>query len=197
MYRLQCAFMPCTLLAAAPSVIGAATELPSGATLTALAEPCQLGQDRTMRPVALLGTLAVAALAVVALAQAQRHPEQALGGDGAAALALQLVAGLGAYAAGLDLALRRSATRSGALLAASGIALLLGAAPLPDAGGALLFTAALALGTFAPLLAGAAAACHPVADRLGTAVVAAAAGAIAALGLLPAVVFDPGASGCF
>jgi signal transduction histidine kinase len=151
-----------------------------------------------MRLVALLGTLAVAALAVVALTQAQHHPEQALGGDGAGALALQLVAGLGAYAAGLDLALRRSATRSGALLCASGVALLLGAAPLPDAGGALLFTAALALGTFAPLLAGAAAAAHPAAPRpLGTAIVAVAALAVVALGLLPAAVFDPEASGCF
>jgi signal transduction histidine kinase len=147
-----------------------------------------------MRPVALLGTLAVAALAVVALAQAQRHPEQALGGDGAGALALQLVAGLGAYAAGIDLALRRSATASGALLALSGIALLLGAAPLPDAGGALLFTAALAFGAFAPLLAGAAAVCQPIAER---SIVAAAAMAVAALGLLPAAVFDPSQSGCF
>jgi hypothetical protein len=150
-----------------------------------------------MRAVALLGTLAVAALAAVALSRAQQHPEQALGGGGVGALALQLVAGLGAYAAGLDLALRRNAARSGALLAASGVALLLGAAPLPDAGGPLLFTAALAFGTFAPLLAGAAAACHPQAGRLGTAIVAGTAAAIAALGVFPALVFDPEASGCF
>ena len=145
-----------------------------------------------------LGTTAVAALGVAALVQAHRRPDQSIGGAGAGALALQLAAGLGACAAGLDLALRRSLLASGALLAASGTALFLGAFPLPEAGGALLFTAALAGGAFAPALAGVAALCHPVAGRrLGAIVAGATVGTILVLGILPAATFDPAASGCF
>src|SRR4051794_40525663 len=79
--------------------------------------------------------------------------------------ALGLVAGLAIFGAGADLALRRAQLAAGALLAGSGLALQLGGVPLPDAGSAALFTAALAGGAFAPALAGAAAVCAPVAGR--------------------------------
>src|SRR5262245_11379655 len=131
----------------------------SGSTLTWVALACQLGQDRSMkapqRVALVVGTPIVAAIGAVAVVQAHRHPEQAVGGAGAGALALQLIAGLGACAAGADLTLRRSARLSGAFLVGSGVALLLGAVPQPEAGSAALFTAALACGTFAPALAGA------------------------------------------
>src|SRR5262249_13326368 len=97
----------------------------SGSTLTGVAIACQLGQARPMtapqRRVVGLGAAAVAALGAAVLVQAQRHPEQALGGGSAGALALQLAAGLGACAAGADLAIRGTQRRSGALLAASGV----------------------------------------------------------------------------
>jgi signal transduction histidine kinase len=145
-----------------------------------------------------LAAAIVAALGVAVLVQAQRHPDQAPGGAGAGALALQLAAGLGACAAGAELAMRRSMRLSGALLAASGTALLLGAVPLPEAGGAVPFTAALAGGAFAPALAGAAALCHPIAPRrLGPLALVATVAAIALLGVLPTAAFDPAASGCF
>ena len=145
-----------------------------------------------------LGTAVVAALGVAALVQANRHPDQALAGGAAGALALQLAAGLGAYGAGADLALRGRPRLSGVLLAASGIALLLGGVPLPEAGGPALFTAALVAGSCAPALAGAAAVCHPfVGRRLGALVAGTAATTVLALGVLPAATFDPTASGCF
>ena len=145
-----------------------------------------------------LGISAVCALGIAALLQARRHPGEALGGAGAGAVLLQFAAGLGAFAAGLDLALRRSARSSGALLAASGAAVFLGAVPLPEAGSAPLFSAALAAGTLSPALAGAAALCHRVPPRrYRPALVAIGATSIVALGLLPAATFDPGTSGCF
>src|SRR3954464_11236696 len=97
-----------------------------------------------------LGTAAVAALAVAALLQAHRHPEQALGGGGAAAAVLQVAAGVGVWLAGLAVALRGGDRVAGTLLAATGPALHRGAVPLPQAGGALLFTAALVGAAGAP-----------------------------------------------
>src|SRR4051812_29991021 len=81
-------------------------------TLTGLASACQLREDRVMgaarRSVAVLATAIVAALGIAALVHAQRHPDQALGGAGAGAWALQFAAGVGAWMAGVHLALRRS-----------------------------------------------------------------------------------------
>src|SRR4051812_8263233 len=93
-----------------------------------------------------LATPVVIALGCAALVQSQRHPELAIGGGGPWAAALQLAAGLGTFAAGADLALRRSLRLPGALLLASGVALLLGMVPPPEGGSAALFTAALAFG---------------------------------------------------
>jgi signal transduction histidine kinase len=147
-----------------------------------------------------IATAAVVALGLAALMQAHRRPDQALGGANTAAFLLQFAAGLGAWLAGIDLALRWSMRASGALLAVTGPAVFLGAVPLPEAGGALLFTAALAGGACAPALAGAAALRHPaIARRHLDALVAGGtvAGAVIVLGLLPTATFDPQASGCF
>src|SRR4051812_3378949 len=145
-----------------------------------------------------LALLVTAALVGCAgLLDAQGHPEDAIGGASVWAAALQLAAGLGACAAGADLALRRSLALPGTLLAAGGLALLLGSAPLPGSAGAALFSAALLLGAFAPVLAGSAAVCTPVAGRLGALLVTVTLAAIATFGLLETATFDPSAAGCF
>src|SRR3954467_9946173 len=133
-----------------------------------------------------LATAARAGLGAAVLVQVHAHRDEAVGGGTAAAVWLQLAAALGTWAAGLDLALRGRAGLSGALLAAAGPALLLGAVPLPSAGGALLFTAALAGGAGAAPLAGGAGLLHPAPARRLDVVVAGAAvaGAIVVLGLV-------------
>jgi signal transduction histidine kinase len=144
----------------------------------------------------IVGTAAVIALALFALVQARQHPADALGGASPAALVLVLAAGLGAWAAGLYLAARRSARLGGAALAAAGPTLFLAELPQPQSGGALAFTAALAFGATAPALAATAALAYP----RRTAVWAGAAALAATglwLGLLPALTFDPQATGCF
>ena len=82
---------------------------------------------------------------------------------------LELAAGLGLWTAGIVVALRHSARPAGVLLAAAGPALFLGELPLPEAGGAFLFTAALVGGAAASTLAAAGscsrAARPPVAGR--------------------------------
>jgi hypothetical protein len=100
---------------------------------------------------------AVAGLGTAALLAAHRHPDESLGGGAAPFLALQLLAGLGASGAGVHLARQRSTRIAGMLLLATGIAVSLEQLPLPDSGGALLFTAALAGGAMTSALAGAAA----------------------------------------
>jgi signal transduction histidine kinase len=149
------------------------------------------------RALLLLAASLVVSAGAAALVQAERHPELSIGGAGAWAGALQLAAGLGACAAGADLALRRALWLPGGLLATSGLALLLGSAPLSEPGGAALFTAALAFGTFAPVLAGAAAVSTPVIGRIDAALLAAVLADVLVLGLLVTATFDPVATGCF
>jgi signal transduction histidine kinase len=140
-----------------------------------------------------------AALVVVAVNQAREHPDLAPGGTGAAALAIQLAAGLALAAAAVHTARRRELALAGALLVAvAGLALHV----LPEpSDGAALFTLAL-VGAGVPAAAAAhAGLLHPrgrTAGRLDRA--AAAAGyavTVGLLGLLPALVFDPRRSGCF
>jgi hypothetical protein len=104
-----------------------------------------------------LAGLAVAGLGTVALLAAHRHPDESLGGGAAPFLALQLLAALGAWGAGVHLARQRSKRIAGTLLAATGVAVFLEQLPLPDSGGAVLFTAALAGGAMTSALAGTAA----------------------------------------
>jgi signal transduction histidine kinase len=141
----------------------------------------------------------VAALAVAVAVNAARRPADAVGGAGAAALALQIGTALALWAAGLQLALRRGARVSGWLIAATGPALLAGALPLPDAGGAALFALGLAAGLAAPALIGCAALLHPAPSRRfpDLTLAGAALAASFATGIVPAVLFDPRATGCF
>src|SRR5262249_43829724 len=102
------------------------------------------------------------------------------------------LAALAAYAAGLDLVVRRRAWVAGAALALAGPALLLAELPQPRSGGAVWLTAALVLGATAPAVAGAAA--GPGARAASLAAVSATA---VWLGLLPTLTFDPVGTGCF
>jgi signal transduction histidine kinase len=153
---------------------------------------------RSIGPV--LPAIAVAGLGAAALLAADRHPDQSLGGRAVPSLALQLLAGLGAAGAGTYLARRRFAPMAGRLLLATGVAVFLEQLPLPDSGGALLFTAALAAGAMTSALAGAAglAATTPR-QRLVDTLVGCTAIACSALllGVLATATFDPRATGCF
>jgi hypothetical protein len=143
---------------------------------------------------------AIAVFGVATLVSAYRTPGETLGGGAPAALALQLLAGLGASSAGAYLAWRGTHRRAGILLLATGLAVFLGQLPLPGTAGAVLFTAALVGGSMTSALAGAAALAAPgVPRRLPDALVVGAALAVTALvlGLLPTVLFDPRANGCF
>jgi signal transduction histidine kinase len=147
-----------------------------------------------------LGAAAVAGLGTAALLAAHRHPDESLGGGAAPFLALQLLAGLGASSAGAHLARQHSTRVAGLLLLAAGVAVFLEQLPLPDSGGALLFTAALAGGALTSALAGTAAlaAASPRLRHLDALVGGAALAASGlVLGVLPAATFDPKATGCF
>ena len=98
---------------------------------------------------------AVIALAAATLLAADRHPGETLGGDTWAALALQAGAALALFAAGASIVVIRSAWLPGSLIALSGVAVLLAAIPLPEAGGAFLFSAGYVGGALAAALAGA------------------------------------------
>ncbi|HEY6892370.1 MAG TPA: hypothetical protein VI300_31485, partial [Solirubrobacter sp.] len=136
---------------------------------------------RLRQPAVLLLSAAVSGLGVIALIEAHLHPSESVGGGGAAALVLQLVAGLALWGGGLHLALHRSNAASGALLAAAGPALFLGQLPQPESGGSLLFTAALVGGGLVTTLAGAAAVLQARPRRRVDSLFAAAALATAAL----------------
>jgi signal transduction histidine kinase len=143
---------------------------------------------------------AVAGLGTAALLAAHRHPDESLGGGAESFLALQLIAGLGASGAGVHLARQQSTRIAGLLLSATGAAVFLEQLPLPDSGGALLFTAALAGGAMTSALAGAAGlAATGQGLRHLDAVISGAALAASGLvlGVLPAATFDPRTSGCF
>jgi signal transduction histidine kinase len=152
------------------------------------------------RLVTALASAAVAAFGIAALIEARRHGDQALGGASTRELALQLGVGLGLWAAGVAVVVRGSALLAGALLAAAGPALFLGELPLPAAGGAVLFTAALAGGATASTLACAGALFHIQRFRLvpdGLVAGVTVGVVVVWAGVLPAVTFDPSAGGCF
>ena len=142
----------------------------------------------------------VLALAAATAATVARHGGDARGGRGAGVITLQVAAGIAIYAAGSFVAIVRAARLPGLLLAAVGPVLYLGALPLPEAGGAVLFTAALASGPSAATLAAAGTLLYLRSTRTTlNRIAAAAALAVTAvwLGLVPTIVYDPDAAGCF
>jgi signal transduction histidine kinase len=140
------------------------------------------------------------ALGAVSLAIAHGEPAYARAGGSLAAGVAGLLAGWSLVAAGLGAWARRRTSRLGPLVAAAGLAWFLAEWNNPGAGVALAFTAGLVLHAACPPLVGHAALAYPggrLRSRLErVAVTVAYGGAVLALGILPALFFDPDRQGC-
>jgi signal transduction histidine kinase len=145
-------------------------------------------------------TAAGLALGVVSLAIARAEPAYALGGSSLGAGVAGLLAGWSLLAAGLGARARRPTSHLGLLVAAAGLAWFLPMWNTPGAGVALVFTAGLVLQAACPPLVGHTALAYPggrLRSRLErVAVTVAYGGAVLALGILPALFFDPDGQGC-
>ncbi len=143
---------------------------------------------------------AVLALGVPMVRLTASYPDAAPGGGAPGQVALQAAAAVCAVAAGAALVARRATAVCGTLLMLAGPAIVIAAVPVAPARPALLFTIVLAGAALAPALLGSAALTCPVGplrgwDRLAVAVSLLVAGLVS--GLMPAVLFDAKASGCF
>jgi signal transduction histidine kinase len=140
------------------------------------------------------------ALGLLSLAIARGEPAYSLAGDAPAAGLAGLLAGWSLVVAGAGAWARRPGSRFGPLVAAAGLAWFLAEWDSPGAGVAPVFTAGLVLQAACPPLVGHAALVYPggrLRSRLERTVVAVAYGAaVAALGILPALFFDPAGQGC-
>ena len=151
-----------------------------------------------------LGLVPLAAIGVAfgfaSLAEARSASGGSFAGTSTLAAVAELAAGWSLIAAGVVESRRRRARRAGLLLAAAGIGWFFAEWNNPGLGSSAAFTFGLIVsGLAAPLVAHAALA-YPT-GRLGSRLDArvlllAYAGAVLALGLLPAVFFDPGRQGC-
>jgi signal transduction histidine kinase len=139
-------------------------------------------------------------LGLLSLAIARGEPAYSLGGGSLTAEVAGLLAGWSLTAAGLGAWARRPTSRLGPLVAAAGLAWFLAEWNNPGAGVALAFTAGLVLQAACPPLLGHAALAYPggrLRSRLERVAVAVAyGGAVLALGVLPALFFDPITTGC-
>jgi hypothetical protein len=155
-----------------------------------------LTPGRAVRLALLAGGLV---LGLLSLAIARGEPAYSLAGNAPAADA-GLLAGWSVIAAGLGAWARRPGSRFGPLAVAAGLAWFLAEWHNPGAGIALAFTAGLVLHAACPPLVGHAALVYPggrLRSRLERVTVAIAyGGAVLALGLLPALFFDPAGQGC-
>jgi signal transduction histidine kinase len=158
------------------------------------------GAVRSSRAGLALTAAATLLLGVPMVRLAAAYPDITPGGGTPWPLALKTAAAVGAVIAGAALATHRATMLCGTLLMLAGPAVVISGVPVAQARPALLFTIVLAGSALAPALLGAAALTCPVGrlrswDRL----VAAAGLVVAGLvcGLLPTVLFDPRASGCF
>src|SRR5215218_3799252 len=144
--------------------------------------------------------LAGLALGAVSLAIARGEPAFSLAGGSPAAGVAGLVAGWSLLAAGLGGWARRPTSRFGPLVAAAGLAWLLAEWNNPGSDSAVAFTLGLVLQAACPPLVGHAALAYPdgrLRSRLERVAVAVAyGGAVLALGILPALFFDPDGQGC-
>jgi len=139
-------------------------------------------------------------LGLLSLAIARGEPAYSLGGGSLTAEVAGLLAGWSLIAAGLGVWARRPGSRFGPLVVAAGLAWFLAEWNNPGAGVALAFTAGLVLQAACPSLVGHAALAYPdgrLRSRLERVAVAVAyGGAVLALGILPALFFDPDGQGC-
>jgi signal transduction histidine kinase len=152
------------------------------------------------RAVRLALLAAALGLGLLSLAIARGEPAYSLGGGSLTAEVAGLLAGWSLTAAGLGAWARRPTSRLGPLVAAAGLAWFLAEWNNPGAGVALAFTAGLVLQAACPPLLGHAALAYPggrLRSRLERVALAVAyGGAVLALGVLPALFFDPITTGC-
>jgi signal transduction histidine kinase len=139
-------------------------------------------------------------LGLVSLAVTRGESAYSLAGSASAAWAAGLLAGWSVIAAGLGAWVRRPGSRFGPLAVAAGLAWFLAEWDNPGVGVAVAFTAGLVLQAACPPLIGHAALVYPggrLRSRLERAAVAIAyGGAVLALGILPALFFQPAGQGC-
>jgi len=151
-----------------------------------------------------LGGLAVCAVGVAVgvytLVLVHRSPAFSFAGASNAGAVALLAAGYALIGSAVAFAPRRPGSRFGPLLAAAGLAWLVVEWRNPSVGSALVFTTGVCLYAACPALVGHAVLAYPGgrlrshAER--TAVIAAYAGGVLVLGLLPAVLYDPMSEGC-
>jgi signal transduction histidine kinase len=150
------------------------------------------------------GRLALIAVGVALgglwLAVSHGEPAYSLAGGSLAAESAGMLAGWSLVVAGLAAWARRSTSRFGPLVVAAGLVWFLAGWNNPGIGVALAFTAGLVFHAACPALVGHAALVYPD-GRLGSrvervAVTIAYGGAVLALGILPALFFDPAVTGC-
>jgi signal transduction histidine kinase len=158
------------------------------------------GEVRPGRAVRLALLAAGLALGLLSLAITRGEPAYSLAGTAPGAWAAGLLAGWSLLAAGLWAWVRRPGSRFGPLAMAAGLAWFLAACNNPGASSALAFTAGLVLHAACPPLIGHAALVYP-GGRLRSplervAVAVAYGGAVLALGILPALFFQPPGQGC-
>jgi signal transduction histidine kinase len=140
------------------------------------------------------------ALTLVSVAVTRGEPAYSLAGIAPAAWAAGLLAGWSLIAAGLGAWARRPGSRFGPLAVAAGLAWFLAEWDNPGVGVAVAFTAGLVLQAACPPLIGHAALVYPggrLRSRLERVAVALAyGGTVLALGILPALFFQPAGQGC-
>ena len=153
-----------------------------------------------MKPRHLVVLAAGLALGVTALAVVHGTPASSLAGASAGATVALAAVGWALIACGVVAWARRPASRFGPLLAAAGGAWFVAELNNPGAGSSLLFTVGLLGYAACPAIVAHAALAYPegrVPGRLARAALAVAyAGTLLALGLLPALTFEPAAQGC-
>jgi signal transduction histidine kinase len=141
-----------------------------------------------------------AAVGIFTVSLVRSEPEYSYAGSSAGRAAAELVAGYALVAIGLVSWRRRPESRFGLLLTLAGLGWFLLEWNSQVAGSAVVFTIGLALFLVAPPLVARAMLAYPDGrltswvERAGVAV--AYGGAVLALGLLPALVYDPSAEGC-
>jgi signal transduction histidine kinase len=137
---------------------------------------------------------------LVSLLVARSHPDGSFGGTSWVAAVAELGAGWALIAAGLRLSLRRPPNRSGYLLAAAGVSWFFVEWNNPAIGSPAAFTFGLVVWALAPPVIAHAILAYPSGRRLPLldrgAVLAAYVAAGLALGLLPALMFDPQQQAC-
>src|SRR3954470_24293329 len=140
------------------------------------------------------------AVGIASVSMGRSHPGWWFAGQSATAFALELTAGAALIGAGVAAWRRRPGSRFGPLIALAGTAWFLPEWNNPDVAASLVFTLGTALVALCPPLVAHAALAYPdgrLRSRVARALIGCAYAASAGLaGLVPALLFDPAATGC-